>query len=365
MTIRDLVKPHIRDLAPYQPGKPIEELERELGIGDSIKLASNENPLGPSPKAIEALGSGLESVFRYPDGASFALRRALAARLGVGEQQLTFGCGADEIFELLVKTFVGPGDEVVYAWPSFAMYPIVTQGMGGTRVPVPLDGDFVHDLPAMADAVSPRTRLVIVCNPNNPTGTSVGAEAFDEFAARLPDDVVLVVDEAYREFARRPDFPDGIGWIARRPATVVVRTFSKIYGLAGLRVGYSVADPELAGYLERARHPFNVNVLAERAALAALSDDEHVRRTVAMNSAGIEYLERELPALGCRVWPTDANFVLVEAEPDTYERLLHEGVIVRPLAGFGLERHVRISVGTPEENERLVKALRRIRETRG
>ncbi len=319
------VKPWIPGIEPYKPGKPIEELERELGIKEAVKLASNENPLGPSPKALAAVAAAAARVHRYPDGGSFKLRAALAKRLGVQPAQLVFGTGADEIFELLVKCFVGPGDEVVYPWPSFAMYPVVTQGMGGTAVPVPLDAGLVHDLPALCAAVTPRTRLVLVCNPNNPTGTSVGREAFDRFVAALPAHVVLAVDEAYADYARRADFPDSIGWLARRPGTAVIRTFSKIYGLAGLRVGYCAADPELASYLERARHPFNLNLLAEAGACAALDDAEHVARTRRVNAEGLEYLTQELRALGVETWPSDANFVLAKPGPGAYEALLAPG----------------------------------------
>jgi len=365
VTLEKRVKPWIAALAPYQPGKPIAELERELGISGAVKLASNENPLGPSPRAIEAVQRALAGVHRYPDGASFALRSKLVERLAVAPEQLVFGCGADELLELVAKAFLGPGDEAVFAWPSFAMYPIVTRGMGATPVPVPLDADLVHDLDAMAAAITERTRVVMVCNPNNPTGTSVGAAAFDRFAARLPDDVVLLIDEAYVDFARREDFPDALAWVARRPGTVTIRTFSKIAGLAGLRVGYAVADRELAGYLERARHPFNVNVLAEVAAVAALGDREHRERSVRQNSEGLAYLRRELAALGIETWPSEANFVLARPGPGTYEKLLREGVIVRPLIGFGMPDHVRITVGLPEENERLVKALRRLVEEDG
>jgi histidinol-phosphate aminotransferase len=362
MAIDDVVKPHIRELEPYRPGKPVEELERELGIAGSVKLASNENPLGPSPRALAALREAIASVHRYPDGASFELRRKLAGHLGVGEDQLVLGAGADEILELLAKVLLAPGDECVFAWPSFAMYPIVVQGMGASAVRVPLDADLVHDLPAMVAAVTERTKLVFVCNPNNPTGTSVGAAAFDAFMEALPADVVVAVDEAYVDFARRRDFPDSLSWVRRRPGTLVMRTFSKISGLAGLRVGYGVADATLAGYLQRARHPFNVNRLAEVAAAAALDDREFVEKVKELNARGAEYLSRELRALGIEVWPTDANFVLARAGAEVYEQLLHEGVIVRPLAGFGMPEHVRISVGLPEENERLVKTLRRLRE---
>ncbi|MBW2422936.1 MAG: histidinol-phosphate transaminase [Deltaproteobacteria bacterium] len=357
MSLVDLVKPHIRDLAPYEPGKPIEELERELGIRDSVKLASNENPLGPSPKAVEAMRAAAGEIHRYPDGASFSLRARLAERLGVDGSHLVFGTGADEILELIAKTLIGPGDEVVYGWPSFAMYPIVIQGMGGTGVAVPLRADFVHDLEAMLEAITPRTRVVMVCNPNNPTGTSVGAEEFDRFVAGLPEDVVLAVDEAYFEYVRRPDFPEVIDLVRRRPGTIALRTFSKIYGLAGIRIGYGIADLELASFLERARHPFNVNRLAEVAAVAALDDEEHASRTRELNASGIEYLARELGKLGIETWPSDANFILARTGADVYERLLRMGVIVRPMKGFGLTEHVRISIGLPEENERLVKAL--------
>jgi histidinol-phosphate aminotransferase len=365
MTLERIVKAHIRELEPYQPGKPVEEVERELGIEGSIKLASNESAVGPSPRAVAAVRDALQSVHRYPDGSSFALRRALAARLEVDPAQLVFGAGADELLELLAKVLLGPGDEAVFAWPSFAMYPIVANGMGATPVPVPLTGDLVHDLPAMAQAVTERTKLVLVCNPNNPTGTSVGAEEFDRFAGALPDSAVLVADEAYIDFARRTDFPDSLGWVRRRPGTIALRTFSKIYGLAGLRIGYGIADPELADYLQRARHPFNVNRLAEVAALAALDDSAHAERSRRVNAEGVEYLSRELAALGIEVWPTDANFLLARAGADVHERLMGEGVIVRPLAGFGMPEHVRITVGLPEENERLVKALRRLRESEG
>jgi len=357
-TIEKLVNAHIRDLAPYEPGKPMEELERELGLESSIKLASNENPIGPSPRAVEAVRAGIEEVNRYPDGACFELRAKLAKRLGIEENQLVFGCGADEILELIVKTFLAPGDEVVMPWPSFAMYPIVVKGMGGKVVQVPLRDGLAHDLDAMRSAIGERTKVVFVCNPNNPTGGSIGQADFDAFVEALPEDVVLAVDEAYFEFARRADFPDSVAWLSRRPATLVLRTFSKYAGLAGLRIGYGIGSPELVGFMERARHPFNVNRLAEAAAVAALDDEEHMRRTLEVNASGIDYLTRELQALGYTVEPSDTNFVLARLGANVYDDLLKRGVIVRPMAGFGLPEHVRISVGLPEENERLVDALR-------
>jgi len=365
MALKDLIKPHIRDLAPYVPGKPMEELERELGISHSIKLASNENPLGPSPKAVEAIRAAAGDVHRYPDGACFELRERLSKRLGVAENQLVFGTGADEILELIAKTVINPGDEVVYAWPSFAMYPIVTKGMGGVCVPVPLNDEFVHDLSAMSSAITSRTRLVMLCNPNNPTGTSFGAAEFDRFVDSLPEDVILAIDEAYFEFVRRADFPDSIALLERRPGTIVLRTFSKIFGLAGVRIGYGIADPEFSSYLERARHPFNVNRLAEIAAVAAMDDHEHVRRTLEMNAAGIEYLTTELAKMGIETWPTDSNFLLAKTGADVFDPLLAKGVIVRPMGGFGLLEHVRVSIGLPEENERFIKALAEVRSAGG
>jgi histidinol-phosphate aminotransferase len=359
------VNPHIRDLRPYEPGKPIEEVERELGISGSVKLASNENPLGPSPRALEALGTAAQAIHRYPDGACFALRARLAERMGLGPDRFVFGSGADEVLELLAKTFLAPGDRVVLPWPSFAMYPLVVQGMGAEPIAVPLTAEMDHDLPAMAAAVAEGAKLVMLCNPNNPTGTSFGADALADFIAEIPDDVIVVLDEAYFEYVRRPDFPDSPALIAARPATVALRTFSKIYGLAGLRVGYGISDPELIGFLDRARHPFNVNSLAEAAALAALDDDEHVRRTLELNGSGIDFLTRELEALGYRVWPSDANFILVETGAGYADALLRRGMIVRFHAGVGLDQHIRISVGTPEENEKLVKTLQTIEHEGG
>ncbi|NNL65632.1 MAG: histidinol-phosphate transaminase [Myxococcales bacterium] len=362
MSLEQLVKPWVRSLRPYEPGKPVEELERELGIQGSVKLASNENALGPSPRALAALREAVAGVHRYPDGHAFALRRKLSERLGVAENALVLGNGADELLELIAKTLVGPGDEVVYPWPSFAMYPIVVRGMGGKPVPVPLDADLQHDFDGLLRAITGRTKVVMLCNPNNPTGTTFGAEAFDDFVRRLPGDVVLAVDEVYFEYARRDDFPDTTAWIARRPGTIALRSLSKIYGLAGLRVGYGITDPEFAGYLERVRHPFNLNLLAQAAAVAALDDDEHLERSRQLALDGIAYLTRELGSMGIEVVPSEANFVLVRAGADVYEPLLREGVIVRPMAGFGLAEYVRVTVGLPEENERLVKALRRLQE---
>ena len=358
--IRQLVQPHIRDLVPYPPGKPIKELERELGIEGSIKLASNESPLGPSRRAVEAIFHEAEELNRYPDGSCYYLREAVAKKLGVDPGALMFGAGSDEVLAILAKTFLGPGEEVVYPWPSFAMYPIVTGGMAGRAVPVELDVDYRADVGRILDAVGPKTRLVLLANPNNPTGTSIGRADFDRLVAELPDHVVLVSDEAYYEYVRRPDFPQTIPLLAERPALVILRTLSKIYGLAGLRVGYAIADTELVSYLERARHPFNVSSLAQSAALAALGDDDHVHRVRELTHRGLDALERGFRGLGLACVPSDANFILVDVGADAdevYERLLRRGVITRPMSAFGLPRHLRVTAGLPEENERLLAAL--------
>lgn len=359
--ISDLVNPHIRELTPYPPGKPIRELERELGISGSIKLASNEAPVGPSRSAIDAIVRGAEQLNRYPDGSSYYLREALAARLNVTPESLLFGAGSDEILEIIVKVFLGLGDEAIFPWPSFAMYPIVTRGAGGAPVAVPLDREHRVDVRALLDAVSDRTRLLFLANPNNPTGTSIGRADLQLLLEGLPERVVLVCDEAYCEYVRRKDFPESVPEVSRRPTLLVLRTFSKIYGLAGLRVGYAIGDPELVGFLERARHPFNVNALAQLAAQAALEDEAHVSRLCDLTHAGLEQIERGLGELGLAYAPSDANFVLVEVGGDAnalYERLLRQGVITRPLGAFGLPAHLRVTAGLPEENERFLRALR-------
>ncbi len=361
--IRELVRPHIRELEPYPPGKPIEELERELGIESSIKLASNESPLGPSRRAVEAIFQQAEQLNRYPDGSSYYLRQAVAQHLDVVPESLLFGAGSDELLEILVKTFLGPGEEVVYPWPSFAMYPIVTVGMGGTPRPVDLDAEYRADVDKLLDAVGERTKLVFLANPNNPTGMSLGSAEFERLLQGLPDHVILVADEAYNEYVRRPDYPRSLTLIASHATLVVLRTLSKIHGLAGLRVGYAVGDPELISYMERARHPFNVSSLAQAAAVAALGDPEHLERVRSLTHEGLALFEKGFRELGLDYLPSDANFVLVDVGADAaavYERLLRLGVITRPLGAFGLAQHLRVTAGLPEENQRLLDALREV-----
>ncbi len=359
--IAELVQPHIRELVPYQPGKPLAELERELGLAGSVKLASNESPLGPSARVIEAVTRALPGLNRYPEDSAPELRGRLADRHGVKPDALVLAAGSDGVLELLGRVFVGAGDDVLFPWPSFAMYPIVAQGQGARAVQVPLGPGFSIHVEGLLRAVTPRTRLLLLANPNNPTGTSIGAAEFARLVRELPERVVLVADEAYLEYVRRADFPDALAALAQRPTLVVVRTLSKVYGLAGLRIGYGIGDPELIGFLQRARHPFIVSTLAQVAACAALEDQQHVARVRELTHAGLRQLEEGLARLGLGCAPSDANFLLVEVgerTPEIYEGLLRRGVITRPLAGFGLTRHLRITAGLPEENARVLEGLR-------
>lgn len=352
------VSKNISSLVPYPPGKPIEELERELGIKGSIKLASNENPLGPSKKAVEAVAAALSNLHRYPDGSCYYLKEKLSAFLGVPPETLIFGNGSNEIIELLVRAFLKPGDEAVMADPSFAVYPIVIKTVGAKGRLVPLKA-MRHDLKAMAKAVTKKTRIVFIANPNNPTGTMVTEKEFGRFLKEVPEDVILCVDEAYREFVRSPEFPDTLGHIRDGRPILCLRTFSKIYGLAGLRIGYGVAHPQMVDYMNRVRQPFNVNSLAQVAAIAALGDGAHLERTRANNAEGLKYLFKEVRSLGFECVDTEANFFLIKVNDGkkVYNALLRKGVIVRPMASYNLPEYIRVTVGLPEENERFVKAF--------
>jgi histidinol-phosphate aminotransferase len=362
MDLKGLVPEWIRSLSPYPPGMPIEELERELGIQGSIKLASNENPLGPSPKAVAAITAALAGLHRYPDGSAFYLKRRLAERLGVTPDELLVGNGSNEIIELVVRTFLRPREEAVMADQAFVIYRMVVQAAGGLPRVVPLR-DFTHDLEAIAEAVTPRTRLVFLANPNNPTGTIFRRPAWEAFLRAVPRHVIVVADDAYAEFVDDPEYPDTIRerGAGERPV-VTLRTFSKLYGLAGLRVGYAVAPATVIDAIGRVRQPFNVNALALVGALAALDDEEHVRRTLAVNREGMGYLTEAFRSLGLASVPSAANFVLVEVGQGgrVYQALLREGVIVRPMDAYGFPRHVRVTIGLPEENRRLVEALGRV-----
>jgi histidinol-phosphate aminotransferase len=355
-----LANEHILGIAPYEPGKPIEEVERELTIHDAIKLASNENPLSPSDRVQKAIISALHTLNRYPDGSGFYLRQALAKKHGVMPDQVVLGNGSNELIELLVRSFLRPGDEAVVPHPSFVVYPMIVQAAGGVRVMVMLK-DFRLDLEAMARAITPMTKIVFIANPNNPSATIVTRDEVEHFIARVPERTIVVFDEAYIEFAMGPDFPDTLAQVKQGRKVVVLRTFSKATSLAGLRVGYGIADADAIALMNRIRQPFNVNSLAQAAALAALDDDAHVLECVRMIEAGRHFLYDEFKRLGLSYVPSRANFILVDAgrsAADIYQKLLHHGVIVRPMTPFGLETALRITVGTPEENRKLVKALR-------
>jgi histidinol-phosphate aminotransferase len=361
MDLRTLVPEWIRGLAPYPPGKPIEELEREYGIYGSIKLASNENPLGPSPKAVAAISAALGNLHRYPDGNCFYLKRAVAKKLGVSPEALIFGNGSNEIIELAVRTFMQRGDEAVMADQAFAIYRLVVQAAGGCSRLAPLR-NYTHDLEALADAVTPATRMVFLANPNNPTGTIFRRREWEEFLAAIPPQVIVVMDEAYFEFVDDPQYPDSLAAQGASRLLITLRTFSKIYGLAGLRLGFGVADPALVEVMNRVRQPFNVSSLAQVAALAALDDHAHVARTRQCNREGMVFLRGECARLGLEYVPSWANFLLIRVGNGkrVYEALLHEGVIVRPMMVYGFPEHVRVSIGTAEENARFVRAIEHI-----
>jgi len=357
-----LANEHILGIAPYEPGKPIEELEREFGITDAIKLASNENPLSPSERVLKAIADALPHLNRYPDGSGYYLRQALARRHGVSPDHLVLGNGSNDLIELLVRAFLRAGEEAVIPHPSFVVYPMIVQAVGGIRVVVTLK-DYRVDLEAMARAITPMTKMVFIANPNNPTATIVTADEVEHFMARVPDKVIVVFDEAYVEFAQGPDFPATLDYLRHGRRVVVLRTFSKAASLAGLRVGYAVADPHCVSLLNRIRQPFNVNSVAQMAALAALEDESHVLECLRMIEAGRHYLFDEFSAMGLKYAPSRANFILVDvgkSATNVFQWLLKEGVIVRPMTSFGMENALRVTIGTPQENRRFVKALKKV-----
>ena len=355
----------IRGLAPYQPGMPVEVLERELGISGAIKLASNENPRGPGPAVQAAIARAATELTRYPDGNGFLLKQALAERLGVRPEQLTLGNGSNDVLELLARVFVEPGSTGVVDAHSFVVYPLGITGAGGDVVRVPSRA-YGHDLDAMAAAIDDRTRIVFVANPNNPTGTRVDRAELTAFLDRVPPHIVVVLDEAYREYIDADDHPDGLELLPRYPNLVVTRTFSKIHGLAALRIGYAVCAPEIADLLNRLRQPFNVNALALAAASAALEDDDYVTESRRSNDEGLAFLRAACDARQLAYIPSWGNFLTIDiasrgAEAGrVHDALLREGVIVRPVANYGLTDFLRVSVGLPEENARFVEALDRV-----
>lgn len=360
--------PGINGLTPYEPGKPISELERELGISNIIKLASNENPLGPSPKAMEAARGVLEEAALYPDGNAFALKRALAEHHGVDASQITVGSGSDHILELVARVFLGPGRSAVVSRYAFAIYNIVTQGASGElRIAEAHPADhwmaLGHDLEAMIEQVDDTTRVVFIANPNNPTGTWLKRDELVSFLDRVPANTVVLVDEAYFDYVDDPEYPNAAAMLDDYPNLVVMRTFSKAYGLAGLRVGYALSSQALNDVINRVRLSFNPNSLAQAAATAALGDRDYLEKTVRMNRDELQKLDAGLRELGLTTLPSACNFVTADVERpgrEVFEALLKEGVIVRPLDGYGLPTHLRISVGLPEQNQRLLAAMKKV-----
>lgn len=356
-----LVSQDIAQLSPYRAGKPWREVAQDLGIKDAdlLMLAANENVLGPSEAAIAAARKAMEEAHLYPDGGATLLRRALARRHGVSAEHIAVGNGSNEIIELLVRTFVGPGETVVTAWPSFVVYRLITQAHGREMLMAPLRDDR-YDLAAMASLVDRRTKLVFIANPNNPTGTYVPKRALAAFLDRIPRSVIVVLDEAYFEYANAPDYPDGVRELFDRGRMVVLRTFSKIYGLAGMRIGYGVMDPTLVGYMDCVRQPYNTSSIAQAAALAALADDDHVKKSQRLVIEGRAYLEKELGALGLKTVPSQANFVLARLDQDAsplVERLRTRGILVRDMRGYDMPETVRITVGTRAMNQQVIAAI--------
>ena len=354
-----LVSEGVKQITPYIPGKPIEDLEKEYGIRGAIKMASNENPLGPSPKAIEAMRTCLSTVHRYPDANCLLLKEQLSIKLNIPQDCIIPSNGSNEILELVSKVFLRPGHEVIIPEPTFSLYAKFTQVMDGNPVRVPLK-NFRIDLGAVVKKISPRTKIIFINNPNNPTGTIVDKAAFEGFLNQVPENIIIVLDEAYGEFVETLDFPQGKNYVDTQLWVITLRTFSKIYGLAGLRIGYGLAPPALAHYLNKVRQPFNVNSLAQVAAIAALDDTEHYENTFRLVFDGREYLYRHLDEIGAPYIPSQSNFVMInlgEKCARVYDSLLRMGVIVRPLASFGFSEYIRVSIGTPEENQRFIEAL--------
>ena len=357
MNACDQALPNITALKPYQPGKPIEELERELGLSNIIKLTSNENPLGPSKSALNAIVQASKELTRYPDGNGFSLKAALAKHVQLTSDQITLGNGSNDVLELLARTFVSSNDEVIFSQYAFAVYPLVTQAIGAKAVIAPAS-DFGHDLDAMTTLISEKTKLIFIANPNNPTGTALAPKQVETFLKQVPESVIVVLDEAYVEYTTQQF--NTVAWLAGYPNLVITRIFSKAYGLAALRVGYSLSSPEIADCLNRIRQPFNVNSLALVAAVAALADKDYVEQSRQLNEAGLKQYVTGFEQLGLTYIPSKGNFITVDVKRNAdsiYQSLLQQGVIVRPIANYGLPQHLRISVGLGEENQRCLDAL--------
>ena len=368
-SITQLATPGVQKLKPYAPGKPLSELEREYGITNAVKLASNENPLGPSPQVLAAIKAELGDLSRYPDGNGFALKAALADKIpGVTPEGITLGNGSNDVLELVARAFLSPTSNAVFSAHAFAVYPIVTQAIGAiAHVAVAHDGSegaaFGHNLDTMFALINDATRVVFIANPNNPTGTWLRHTDVRAFMDRVSPEVIVVIDEAYHEYVDEPEYQSAVSWIEAFPNLLVTRTFSKAYGLASLRVGYGLSQPELADVLNRVRQPFNLNSFAQVAAVVALTDEQHLRESVQLNKEGMRQFTEGFAKLGLDYIPSVGNFICVQvgSNPDAvYEALLKEGVIVRPVENYGLVGYIRISIGLSDENDRCLKALEKV-----
>jgi histidinol-phosphate aminotransferase len=366
-TFLELAAPGVQALQPYLPGKPVAELEREYGISNAIKLASNENPFGPGPLALAAARDALQGISRYPEGNAWLLAEKLASKHRLDRDCITMGNGSNDVLDIIARVFLTPAQEAVFSEYAFAVYPIVVQAVGATaRIAPAHDGSrgpvCGHDLDAMSSLIGANTRLVFIANPNNPTGTWLESDALETFIANLPAHVMVVVDEAYFEYADKPSYPDTSTWLERFPNLIVTRTFSKAYGLAGLRIGYALSHPDVAGLLNRVRQPFNVNSVAQAAALAALDDVGHLQQSIQRNREGMEQLLTGFHALGLACIESAGNFVAVNTGRglERYEALLQQGIIVRPVANYGMPDYLRVTIGRADENTRLLTALAQI-----
>ena len=359
-----LARESVLTIRPYEPGKPIEEVARELGIPepDIIKMASNENPIGPSPLGAQAIKDTADGVNLYPDGGCYYLKSDLAEHLNVEPENLILGNGSNEVLMVIADTFINPEDEVIYARQSFVVYTLATKVVGATAVVVDLK-DYAHDLDAMADRITDKTKAIFIANPNNPTGTMVTADQVDSFMKKVPDDVLVVFDEAYYEYVERSDYPQTLDYVRDGRTVMALRTFSKIYGLAGLRIGYGIARPDIIEIMNKVRQPFNVNSIAQAAARASLQDKEHVAKSIKVNREGKKYLYGEFERMGLDFVPCETNFMLVHLDrpgAEVMSELLKLGVIVRPMAGYEFPNSVRVTIGTEEQNKRLISSFEKV-----
>ena len=360
--MRKLIRDGIEKLIPYPPGNPIEELERELGIYDSIKLASNENPLGPSPMAMKAIQASIPKLNRYPDGSGYYLKTKLSNKFGLPVSRIIIGNGSNELIELIIRTFLSPGEEVIQAFPTFLVYEKMVAGAGGVMKSVPLS-DFRLNLDAIFNAITPQTKIIFINNPNNPTGSILFKVEVEDFLKSLPADIIVVLDEAYIDFVSDIESANGLELLDVYPTLISLRTFSKLYGLAGLRVGYGFGSEKMIDYMNRVRQPFNVNNLAQVAATAALDDNEFMDNTIRVVREGLVYLYDQLDKIRLDYLPTQTNFFLIKVPTDAkkiYNLMLQKGVIVRSMDSYGLNNYIRINVGLPKENERFIETLREV-----